>query len=113
MQSDPISLAVFQMSKIQLTIECLPAAADDIAAGLAEVADDEVMRAEKDNLDGGLQTVLLVAQTAAPFFATLLPILALHLQRSQVTRLKVKRPDGTEFEIANPTKEQIEKYDVD
>lgn len=98
------------MSTTQYTIECLPEAADEIAGGLANVVDHEVLRAEKNNLDGGLQTVLLVAQTAAPFFAALLPILANHFQSFKVTRLKIKKPDGTEIEIANPTIEQIKKY---
>jgi len=96
----------------QITIECSPNAADEIFADLAEVSDGNLMRADKDNLDGGLQTVLIVAQTAAPFFAALVPLLIPYLTKSKVTRIKFKKPDGTEVEISNPTKEQLEKYEI-
>lgn len=98
------------MSKLQIAIECLPEVSDQIEVGLNGISEDEVIRAEQDNLDGSLPTVLLVAQTAAPFFAAILPILAPYLLQSKVTRLKIKKSDGSEVEIENPTQEQVEKY---
>lgn len=92
------------------TIECTRDVADEIADGLRKLADGDVARADKNNLDGGLQTVLLVAQTAAPIIASLVPLLVAHLQGSKIARLKIKKPDGTEVEITNPTKEKLEKY---
>jgi len=92
------------------TIECTRDVADEIANGLRTLVEGDVARADKNNLDGGLLTVLLVAQTAAPIIASLVPILVPHLQGSKIARLKIKKPDGTEVEIIKPTKEQLDKY---
>jgi hypothetical protein len=98
------------MSKAQFTIECQHDAATGIESVLAGLADGDILRAEKDNLDGGLQTVILIAQTAAPYFAAVLPLLVPYLQGTKITRLKIKKPNGDEVEIISPTREQVEKW---
>lgn len=98
------------MALSNLTIECAPDVAEEIADHLRNLTGGEVASADKNNLDGGLPTVLLVAQTAVPIITSLVPLLAPYLQRSKVVRLKFKRPDGTEVEIINPTQEQLDKY---
>jgi hypothetical protein len=98
------------MESSTTTIECTRDVADEIADDLRRLVDGDVARADKNNLDGGLQTVLLVVQTASPIVASLVPLLVAHLQNSKIARLKFKKPDGTEVEITNPSKEQLEKY---
>ncbi len=91
-------------------IECTRDVADALMDVLKKLADGQVARADKNNLDGGLQTVLLVAQTVTPIIAALVPLLVAHVESSRIARLKFRKPDGTEIEIINPTREQLEKY---
>jgi hypothetical protein len=83
-----------------IAVECDAAISDELAAQLKAVSEGELVTAQKNNLDGTIETVLHILQVATPFIGAVSPILVAYLSR--VKKIKVG-----DVEIENATADDL------
>jgi hypothetical protein len=97
------------LNKISCTIECSPNLSRELAGKLSKISGEEIDQVERDNLDGSPTTIVLIFQLVATVVTAAAPLIVPYVLNGGVKKIRIKRVDGSEVEIENPTREQVER----